>query len=85
MGYGGAVGLIVVGLILTLAVSDQQVGPLNLGTAGWILALAGLLLLVLTMAQQTSRRRTSSVATTTDSAGRQSTTERRVDSDPPAV
>ena len=63
MGYGGAVGLIVVGLILALAVNEEQVGPVNIGMIGWILTIAGVLLLVLTIAQQNTRRRTSTVAT----------------------
>jgi len=29
MGFGGPIGLIVVGLILALAFNDQQVGPLE--------------------------------------------------------
>ena len=84
MGYGGAVGLIVVGLILALAVNQEQVGPVNLGMVGWILTLAGIVLLVLTIAQQNTRRRASTVATTTDAHGRQATTERHVETDPPA-
>ena len=83
MGYGGAVGLIVVGLILALAVNEQDVGPVNVGTVGWILTIAGILWLVLTVAQQNSRRRQRTVATTTDAYGRQATTERQVESDPP--
>jgi Domain of unknown function (DUF6458) len=84
MGYGGAVGLIVVGLILSLAVNREQVGPVDLGMIGWILAIAGVALLVLSIAQQNARRRTSTVATTTDAQGRQATTERHMESDPPA-
>lgn len=83
MGYGGAVGLIVVGLILALAINEEQVGPVNVGMIGWILTLAGIALLVLSIAQQNTRRRTSTVATTTDAHGRQATTERHVESDPP--
>ncbi|WP_181310558.1 DUF6458 family protein [Nocardioides campestrisoli] len=83
MGYGGAVGLIVVGLILSLAVSEEQVGPVNLGTVGWILTLAGVGLLILSLVQQNTRRRQSTVATTTDAQGRQATTQRTVEADPP--
>ena len=83
MGYGGAVGLIVVGLILALAINREQVGPVNIGTIGWILTLAGVLLLVLTIVQQNARRRTRTVATNTDAHGRQASTERSVESDPP--
>lgn len=84
MGYGGAVGLIVVGLILALAINEEQVGPLNVGTMGWILVLAGVVWLVLTVAQQNTRRRATVVATTTDAEGRQATSERRTETDPPA-
>lgn len=83
MGYGGAVGLIVVGLILALALNDRQAGPVDLWTAGLILAGAGVLWLVLTLVQQNSRRRTRTSATTTDGQGRQATTQRNVESDPP--
>lgn len=83
MGYGGAIGLIVVGLILALAVSEEQVGPVDLGMVGWILTLAGVALLLLSIMQNNARRRTSTVATTTDAAGRQATTERHTESDPP--
>ena len=48
MGFGGPIGLIVVGLILALAFNQQQVGPLEVTTLGWILVLAGVLWLVLT-------------------------------------
>lgn len=84
MGYGGPVGLIIVGLILALAISEEQVGPLNVGTMGWILVLAGVVWLVLTVAQQSTRRKATTVATTTDAEGRQATTERRTETDPPA-
>lgn len=84
MGYGGAIGLIVLGLILALAINEEQVGPVDVGTMGWILVLAGLVWLVLTMVQQNTRRRATTIATTTDAEGRQATTERRTETDPPA-
>lgn len=83
MGYGGPIGLIVVGLILALAVNEAAIGPLEITTLGWILVIAGLLWLVLTVVQQNTRRRHSTVATTTDAHGRQATTERHTESDPP--
>ena len=43
MGFGGPIGLIVVGLILALAFNQQQVGPLEVTTLGWILVLAGVI------------------------------------------
>jgi hypothetical protein len=83
MGFGGPIGLIVVGLILAFALNDQQVGPLNMWTLGIILALAGVLWLVLTMVQQNTKRRHTTTATTTDAHGRQATTQRTDESDPP--
>ena len=84
MGYGGPIGLIVVGLILSLAFTERQVGPLEVTTLGWILVLAGALWLVLTIVQQNTKRRHTATATTTDSEGRQATTQRTNESDPPA-
>lgn len=83
MGYGGPIGLIVVGLVLSFAFTEQQVGPLQVQTLGWILVLAGALWLVLTMVQQNTTRRHSTTATTTDSEGRQATSQRTTESDPP--
>jgi NhaP-type Na+/H+ or K+/H+ antiporter len=83
MGFGGPIGLIVVGLILALAFNRQQVGPLEVTTLGWILVLAGALWLVLTLVQQNTRRRHTTTATTTDAQGRQATTQRTSESDPP--
>jgi len=83
MGYGGPIGLIVLGLILTLALQEQQIGPLDVWMLGLILAGAGVLWLILTIVQQNSRRTASTVATTTDADGRQATTERHHKSDPP--
>jgi NhaP-type Na+/H+ or K+/H+ antiporter len=84
MGFGGPIGLIVVGLILALAFDQQQVGPLNVTTLGWILVLAGALWLVLTIVQQNTKRRHTTTATTTDAEGRQASTQRTTESDPPA-
>ncbi len=88
MGFGGPIGLMVLGLILSLAFTEQQVGPLQVNMLGWILVAAGVLWLALTLMQQNTRRRTTTSATTTDAEGRQATTQRRVESDqppPPAV
>ena len=84
MGYGGPIGLIVLGLILTLALRTQQIGPLDVWMLGLILAGAGVLWLILTIVQTNSSRRSSTVATTTDAQGRQATTEQHHRSDPPA-
>ena len=83
MGYGGPIGLIVVGLILALALETQEVGPVRVSLIGWILTVAGVLWLILTVVQQNSRRRSSTVATTTDAHGRQATTERHQENPPP--
>ncbi len=84
MGFGGPIGLIVLGLILALAFNEQQVGPLEVITLGWILVVAGALWLVLTLVQQNTKRRHTATATTTDAQGRQATTQRTSESDPPA-
>ena len=83
MGFGGPIGLIVIGLVLSLAFTEQQVGPLQVNTLGWILVLAGALWLVLTFIQQNTKRRHTTTATTTDAQGRQATTQRTDESDPP--
>ncbi|PVG82702.1 hypothetical protein DDE18_10060 [Nocardioides gansuensis] len=82
MGYGLGVTLLTIGLILALAVRDA-VDAIDLTTVGWILVLAGLIVLAITAFQVNSRRRRTSVATTTDPYGRQATTERRTETDPP--
>jgi len=84
MGFGGPIGLIVVGLILAFAFTEEQVGPLEVRTLGYILVLAGALWLILTVVQQNTKRRHTSTATATDAEGRQATTQRTTESDPPA-
>lgn len=84
MGYGGPIGLIVLGLILTLALREQQVGPLDVWTLGLILAGAGVVWLLLTIMQQNTKQRHTTTATTTDAEGRQASTQRTTESDPPA-
>ena len=83
MGFGGPIGLIVVGLVLSFAFTEQQVGPLRITALGWILVLAGALWLVLTIIQQNTKRRHTTTATSTDAHGRQATTQRTDESDPP--
>ena len=83
MGFGGPIGLIVIGLVLALAFNEQQVGPLEVITLGWILVVAGGLWLVLTAVQQNTKRRHTTTATSTDAHGRQATTQRTDESDPP--
>ena len=81
MGYGLGVFLLALGLILALAVTDA-VNNVDLTMIGWILAAAGLLVIVLTAAQAARGRRTSAVTTHAD--GSRTVTERR-DEVPPAV
>jgi tetrahydromethanopterin S-methyltransferase subunit E len=83
MGFGVPIGLIVLGLILALAFNEQQVGPLEVITLGWILVIAGLLWLVLTFVQQNTKRKHTTTATTTDAQGRQASAQRTTESDPP--
>lgn len=82
MGYGLGITLLVVGLILALAVRDA-VDAVDLGTIGWILALAGAVVIVITAVQMNSRRRHTTVARTTHADGSQSVAERRTEQDPP--
>ena len=82
MGYGLGVFLIALGLILAFAVTDM-ISNVDLTMIGWIIALAGVLIVVLTAVQANSRRRATSVATTTHSDGSQTVAERRTESDPP--
>ena len=82
MGYGLGVFLLALGLILALAVTDS-ISNVDLTMVGWIIALAGVLIVVLTAVQTNARRRATSVATTTHSDGSQTVAERRTESDPP--
>jgi len=77
MGYGFGAFLLVVGLVLALAVTDQVSG-VDLTMVGWIMAIVGALVIVLT-ATTFGRRGTRSVATTTHSDGTQTVSERRTE------
>ena len=77
MGYGFGAFLLVVGLVLALAVTDQVSG-VDLTMVGWIMAIVGALVIVLT-AVTVGRRGTRSVATTTHSDGTQTVSERRTE------
>jgi membrane protein implicated in regulation of membrane protease activity len=76
MGYGLGVFLLALGLILALAVQDS-IDAVDLTTAGWILALAGLLVIALTAFQANRSRRSTSV--TQHSDGSETVAERRTD------
>ena len=81
MGYGLGVFLLALGLILALAVTDS-INGVDLTMVGWILAGAGLLVVILTAATAARGRR--SAAVTTHADGSRTVTERR-DDVPPAV
>ena len=78
MGYGFGAFLLVVGLVLALAVSDQ-VNGVDLTTVGWIMAIVGALVIVLTAATVSRARGARSVATTTHSDGTQTVSERQTE------
>jgi uncharacterized protein YacL len=82
MGYGLGIFLLALGLILALAVQDT-ISNVDLTMVGWILALAGVLVLVLTAVTLNRGRGARTVATTTHSDGSQTTTEQRHRNDPP--
>ncbi|MBB6626477.1 hypothetical protein H5V45_03985 [Nocardioides sp. KIGAM211] len=82
MGYGLGVFLLALGLILVFAVNDTQIGSVEVPTLGWILALAGVLIIVLTAVQMNRSRR--STAVTTHADGSRTVSERR-DDVPPTV
>lgn len=60
MGIGASLFLIAIGLILALAVGDGTylVGDFEVTTAGWILAIVGVLGLVISMILLSGARRT---------------------------
>ncbi len=83
MGYGLGVFLLALGLILALAVQDS-ISAIDLTLIGWILCLAGVLVIAITAIQMNTRRRSTTTATTVDDQGRSATTQRSTESDPPA-
>jgi uncharacterized protein YacL len=86
MGYGLGVFLTALGLILALAVQDV-IDAIDLTMIGWILTLAGVLVLVVTAVQTNSKRQHTTVATTTHADGSQTTEQRTTERQdpPPAV
>jgi uncharacterized protein YacL len=78
MGYGFGAFLLVVGLVLALAVTDQVSG-VDLTMVGWIMTIVGVVVIVLIAATMNRARGTRSVATTTHSDGSQSVSERRTE------
>ena len=83
MGYGFGVFLLALGLILAFAVQDA-IEAVDLTMVGYILAGAGVLVIVLTRGADEPRPPAHSVATTTHSDGSQTVAERRTEQDPPA-
>jgi Domain of unknown function (DUF6458) len=85
MGYGFGIVLIVVGLVLVFAL-EVDIPGVGQETLGWILVLAGALLVVLTAVQLNARRRSATVQTTTHADGSQTVQQRSTDrQDPPVV
>ena len=82
MGYGLGVFLLALGLILAFAVQDA-IDAIDLTMIGYILAGAGVLIVVLTAVQTNRTRQHTTVATTTHPDGSQSVAERRTEQDPP--
>lgn len=82
MGYGLGVFLLALGLILALAVQDL-IDAVDLTMIGWILAAAGLLIVVLTAVQANRSRQHTTVSRTEHSDGSQSVQERTSHQDPP--
>ena len=82
MGYGLGVFLLALGLILAFAVQDALEG-INLTLTGYILAGAGVLVIVLTAAQANRGRRHTTVQRTSHADGSETVAERRTHQDPP--
>ncbi|HET7431395.1 MAG TPA: DUF6458 family protein [Nocardioides sp.] len=82
MGYGLGIFLLALGLILALAVQDT-ISSIDLTMIGWILVLAGVLVIVLSAVQMNRGRTSRTVATTTHPDGSQTTTEQQHRNDPP--
>ena len=82
MGYGLGIFLLALGLILALAVQDT-INNVDLTTVGWILVLAGAVVIVLTAVQMNRGRGSRTVSTTTHSDGSRTTTEQQHRNDPP--
>ena len=82
MGYGLGIFLLALGLILALAVRDT-LSSVDLTTIGWILVLAGALVIVLTAVSTNRGRSSRTVSTTTHPDGSQTTTEQQHRNDPP--
>ncbi|WP_139984376.1 DUF6458 family protein [Nocardioides litoris] len=76
MGYGAGAFLLVVGLVLALAVTEEVQG-VDLTMVGWIMAAVGALVIVLTAITWNSGRRQRNVQTVTHPDGSQTVRENR--------
>lgn len=76
MGYGFGGFLLVVGLVLALAVTDEVQG-VDLTMVGWIMAAVGAVCIALTAVTWNSGRRARNVQTVTHPDGSQTTVENR--------
>ena len=84
MGYGLGVFLLAVGLILAFAVRDS-ISAVDLTMVGYILALAGVVVIALTALTMNRARRATTVARTTHADGCQTVTELSSRQDTPPV
>ena len=84
MGYGFGVLLAAIGLVLIYAL-EIDIPGVGDNTLGWILVLAGAVVILLTAVQLNSKRRAQSTATTTHADGSHTVQQRTTDTEPPAV
>ena len=86
MGYGFGIFLAALGFILIYAL-EVDIPGIGQEALGWILVVAGLLIVVLTAFQMNARRRTATVERTTHEDGSQTVQERNSNRQdpPPAV
>ena len=85
MGYGFGIFLAALGLILIYAL-EVEIPGVGQEALGWILVVAGLVIVVVTAVQMNARRSSATVARTTHADGSQTLQERSTDrQDPPAV
>ena len=87
MTIGAGIGLFVVGAILAFALTDTQIGALEVQTLGYILMLAGVLVAVLSfaMARRGGSRETVVEKGPRDERVTERRTEHRTEGDGPAV
>ena len=84
MGYGLGVFLLAIGLILAFAVRDS-ISAVDLTMVGYILVLAGVVVIALTALTMNRARKATTVARTTHADGSQTVTEQSSRQDTPPV